>query len=227
MDTFGSQHALPFMEAWAIEMKSRCEHSVNKQHEAAIQRAEIARQIIKIPGFWSRWRLCHARNLTQQVLNALLPAWKAAQFSPFSGGDEDRANEWDQLSIELETIVRMMLEVAVRLRQEPDWYDLRFPRYFEDFDEETMVISRTLIGEQGGALNHAASCVHLAKSPSLVKFEVQSDDQKASICAVEYKAEVLLTDVEHAVYQEPAPRRASWSIEEPVVNQESSRRISW
>jgi hypothetical protein len=226
MDTFCSQHALPFKEAWAIEMEGRCEHSATKQYKAAQQRAEIARQIIKIPGFWSRWRLNHARYLTQQFLSALLPAWKAAQSSPCAGGDEDRANKWDQLSTELETIVRMMLEVAVRLRQEPDWFDLRFPHHFEDFDEETMVVSRTLVGERGGALDHATSFVHLAKSPSLLRLEVQSDDQKASICAVEYKAEVLLTNLEHAVCQEPAPRRASWSIEEPGVNQDF-RRISW
>lgn len=74
--------------------------------------------------------------------------------------------------------------------------------------------------------NDAPLFVHMAKSPSLVKLDVQSDDHKASIYAVEYKAEILLANLEHVI-RESVPRRASWSIGEHVMNQISSRRISW
>lgn len=55
----------------------------------------------------------------------------------------------------------------------------------------------------------------MAKSPSLVKLDVQSDDHKASIYAVEYKAEILLANLEHVI-RESVPRRASWSIGEEI-----------
>jgi hypothetical protein len=226
MDTFNSQHALPFKEAWAIEMEGRRKNPAHKTHEAAKERAEIAHQIIKIPGFWSRWRLQHAHHLNQQFLNALYPAWSTPQTSPVAGDGEHGANEQDGLSSELEYIVRLMIEVAVRLRQDTDWYDLRLPHFSEVFDTETMVVSRTLPGTQGGSFEDAPLSVHLAKSPSLVRWKVRNDDQKVS-CIIEYQAEVLLGSAQQVVNEGAAPSPASWSDVEDDAKQISSRRKTW
>ena len=176
---FPSEYSLAFAEAWALEEKERNNMQDAITHvqlgKLAGNRARIAKQIVKISGFWSDWRVEFSRSITDEMMHALDRA-----FMP-----EFR----DQVAGQLRDIVQKMFDVAVRMRQECAYFDLHFPKHGDRFASETMVGAHTngrpWIGTMG------RSVVIFAKSPSLT--ETKLIDGRAAR-ETHYKSECLIRD---------------------------------
>jgi hypothetical protein len=209
MDTFKSQHILQFKEAWFAEAEDQ-HNPFADLHKTALERASIASQIVIVPGFWSTWRYEKARELAQHFHRALSPAWHTAQSVPATCGSEVFVeHQAAQRCAALETIVRLMLEVVVRLRQDPRKYELQFPRYLDAFDSESMVCPNAAVGQKDGTKDASSAVVLLTKSPCLVVTEMSKKGQGASVRRVEYKAELHVVKVKEKLWPKPASRRVS------------------